>query len=103
MEEISRSLHTKEPAEARRRCLTATIGFGNHDEHPAHSVSNAVRPGKAAAAFFVQMAKELDRPREFHPVHYGEDLAYRIELSALIDEMDRCAEQIKGIGAAAAS
>jgi hypothetical protein len=35
----------------------------------------------AAAKFFVQMAQELDRPREFHPVHYDEDIAYRLEMS----------------------
>lgn len=36
---------------------------------------------QAAAQFFVRMAQELEHPRQFHPIHYDEDVAFQIEAS----------------------
>ena len=80
--ELSRSLHTREPAEARRRCLAATNWFAALIE----TLSQMPNPTRAdlehaAQRYFGQLAKAVDVPRGFDPDYVDQEVAYNIEMS----------------------
>lgn len=82
MAEFTRSLHTSDPAEARTRCLGATVWFRTAivrlRQMPAPSRTDLE---EAARSLFEKLAAEHDRPREFDREHFDEDVAWNIECS----------------------
>ena len=82
MAEIARSLHTKESAVARSRCLAATNWFretmSRMRETPHLTRADLER---AASEYFQAMAEEVDQPRQFDDVHFESELAFNIESS----------------------
>ncbi|WP_367279845.1 DUF6538 domain-containing protein [Blastomonas sp.] len=80
--ELSRSLHTREPAEARRRCLAATYWFAALIE-TLSKMPNPTRADleNAARRYFGQLAKAVDVPRGFDPDYVDQEVAYNIEMS----------------------
>lgn len=82
MREFSRSLHTKDSQEARKRCLAASQWFGETMKKIRSSPGvDRSELEAAAAAFFGRWSAELDQPRQFDIEHRDEDVAFSIESS----------------------
>lgn len=90
MAELSRSLRTSNPSEARARCLRATAWFRDTME----KLSRMPDPTRAdletaAIRFFKTLEQELDRPRSYYPDIIGEEVERNLEASRdRISEID---------------
>lgn len=80
--EICRSLHTRDPNLAKRRCLQATIWFRNAIE----ILNRMTAPTRhdleqSARNFFDEMVRANDVPRHFNDHHFADEVAMNIEAS----------------------
>lgn len=82
MAEFTRSLHTSDPAEARRRCLGATAWFRIIIARLRHMPSPSQADlEQAAVAYFDELASVVSLDRRFPMDHLDEEISWNIECS----------------------
>lgn len=90
MVEFTRSLHTSDPAEARKRCLGATAWFRSTIVRLRYMPSpSRADLEDAAVAYFAELAAELDQSRNFRMERLDEEIGWNLECSrGRIKELD---------------
>lgn len=92
--DLRRSLHTKDIAEARRRCLAATVWYHKVIEQLRMNVGlTRADLERAAQAYFAELSEDLLRPRTFLVDAPSSEAGSQIDLSnGRIDELN---EQVR--------